>query len=129
MISRIVLSTIVVGALAKVAVVYGAFVLVKPDFQSRSEKYLALKGDIPSQKHVASCYSHGGCPGYAPAPVIGCAWRQVIVNETGRAADAVREAEEACRSVSPSLSRAVAEARYDIGSRIAEIRSNLRAAH
>jgi hypothetical protein len=122
MLRNFAMPALVVGALSYLVLGYGGYRLLKPTSESQFEMEHAFEGDIPSQKHAATCYTQGHCIGFVQAPVIGCAWRQVIVDETGHDPAAEREAEEACRAVSPTLSRAVAEAKRDIESRIAQVK-------
>ena len=129
MLKTFILPTLVVGALSYGVLGYGGYRLLMPSTETDLELQHALEGDIPAQKHTASCYSHGPCSGFAQAPVIGCAWRQVIAEETGHAADAEHELEEACRDLGPSLAPVIADAKRDIESRLALAKLRAHAAH
>jgi hypothetical protein len=129
MLRNFVLPALVVGALSYGVFGYGGYRLLMPTTETEFELQHALEGDIQAQKHTAFCYSQGPCSGFAQAPVIGCAWRQVIAEETGHAAEAEQELEEACRDLSPSLAPVIADARRDIESRLALAKMRTHATH
>ena len=122
MLRNFILPALVVGALSYGVIGYGGYSLLKPTTEAQFEMESALAGDIPAQKHAAGCYSNGHCAGLVQAPVIGCAWRRIIADETGHDAVAEREAEEACRVIGPDLSRTVMDAKREIEARMAQVK-------
>ena len=122
MLRNFALPAIAVGVMAYGVFGYGGYRLLKPTTEAQVEMVHAFEGDIAAQKHAASCYSQGHCPGMAQAPVIGCAWRRIIADETGHAPDAERDAAEACASLGPALEPVVREAKRDIESRMAQVK-------
>ncbi len=117
MLRILLIPALAVGALFYVVVGYGGYLLLRPVTAAQSQIEHAWAGDVSAQKHVAGCYTQGGCPDMTAAPVLGCAWRQVILEET-READARLEAEAACGRIDPALSSVVAEAKREVQSRI-----------
>lgn len=45
----------------------------------------AYAGNLTSQRHLASCYATGCTPDFAVEPILACAWRQIITEETSPA--------------------------------------------
>jgi len=62
---------------------------------------------LDEQRHIAECY-RVKCGHVGVAPILACAWRELIVEETGRSSPVdITAAEEACRALSPG-ERAIA---------------------
>jgi hypothetical protein len=62
---------------------------------------------LDEQRHIAECY-RVKCGHVGVAPILACAWRELIVEETGRSSLVdVTAAEEACLGLSPQ-ERAIA---------------------
>ncbi len=62
---------------------------------------------LEEQRHLAECY-RVKCGHVGVSPILACAWRELIVEETGRSSPVdVTAAEEACRGLSPQ-ERAIA---------------------
>ena len=69
---------------------------------------------LAEQRHMAKCYQ-ARCGHVSPSPVLACAWRQLIVDETGGSlAGDVVAAENACRGLSHSERAIVQRAEEDI---------------
>ena len=77
---------------------------------------LAYAGDVKAGRQVAACYREG-CRGVRKAPVLGCAWATIVVQEQGAAPDAADAAaeRESCASVPaeerPILQKALSDIR------------------
>ena len=111
------------------AVGYGGFLLLRPMTATQTTIEHAWAGDIPAQQHVALCYAKGRCADLGYAPVLGCAWRQIVVEQTGNDSRAKRDAEEACGVIDPSLSSTVSDAKDDILARLSRARQMADASH
>jgi hypothetical protein len=56
---------------------------------------------LDEQRHMAECY-RVRCGHVGASPVLACAWRELVVEETARSSPVdVTAAEEACRGLSP----------------------------
>jgi len=77
---------------------------------TQAERNHAISADIPAQRHLADCY-RDGCVDHRRSPLLGCAWRLVIVEETHRAED-LSEAAKDCGELAEK-DRAAAERARD----------------
>jgi hypothetical protein len=60
----------------------------------------AYAGDVPAQRHLASCYMTG-CPRVAHDPAFACAWRKIIAAEVKRLSpDDIKATRSACGRLS-----------------------------
>ena len=60
---------------------------------------------LDEQRHMAECY-RVKCGHVGASPVLACAWRELVVEETARSSPVdVTAAEEACRGLSPGSAR------------------------
>jgi len=56
---------------------------------------------LDEQRHMAECY-RARCGHVGASPVLACAWRELVVEETARSSPVdVTAADEACRGLSP----------------------------
>lgn len=53
----------------------------------RADRDHSLAADLASQRRMAECY-RSGCSGISVSPILGCAWRLVILEETHAPDDA-----------------------------------------
>jgi hypothetical protein len=69
---------------------------------------------LAEQRHMAECYQ-ARCGHVSSSPVLACAWRQLILHETGGSlSEDVVAAENACRGLSPFEHAIVERAEEDI---------------
>jgi hypothetical protein len=65
---------------------------------------------VAAHRHLAACY-RDGCRDILRSPVLGCAWRLVVVVETAEAADDVAAAKADCGILSEGDRRKAEEAK------------------
>lgn len=92
--ARLLLVPILLASLLSVILASGALKVFSRGQHVRSDRDHALAADIEHQRQMAECYRIG-CPGTNVSPVIGCAWRLAILEET-HAADDSRKADSDC---------------------------------
>jgi hypothetical protein len=79
---------------------------------------LAYSGHVEMQRHLAKCYEVG-CPETPSSPVLACAWRDIIVQETNRASlKDIAEAERVCGLLSTKDKTTLEQVEADIRVRI-----------
>ena len=62
---------------------------------------MAYSGNLDDQRHIASCYEVG-CRDVIATPILACAWREIILEETNRSSDQdVSAANRDCERISP----------------------------
>ena len=79
---------------------------------------MTYSGDIEDQRHMASCYE-SGCHGMVATPILACAWREVILEETNRSlASDVAASDKACGQISADQNSILERAETDIRARL-----------
>ena len=72
-------------------------------------------GNLTAQRRLASCYAKGCPPNFAPEPVLACAWREIITQETNRASRQDLSAQhKACSQISVTDRDVLSSAEDDI---------------
>ena len=75
---------------------------------------LAYSGHVEMQRHLAKCYEVG-CPEALFSPVLACAWRDIIVEETSRTSPGdIAEAKRVCGRLSAKDKATLEQVEADI---------------
>ena len=84
---------------------------------------LIYTGDLKAQRQLASCYESIGCPEASYSMVLACAWREIIVEESGILPSSdIAAAKKTCDHLSINERHTVE--RFEV-----EIRARLRQSH
>lgn len=88
-------------------------------------------GNLTAQRRLASCYAKGCPPKFEPEPVLACAWREIVAQETNRASRQDRSAQhKACSQISVTDRNILSSAEDDIRFRMSRVeQTKLRPKH
>ena len=91
----------------------------------------AEAGNLVAQHRLASCYARGCPPNFIREPVLACAWREIIAQETKRASRQDLSAQhKACSQISVTDRNVLSSAEEDIRFRMRRVQqTKLRPKH
>ena len=79
---------------------------------------MTFSGNLDDQRHMASCYD-AGCRDVIATPILACAWREVILEESHRSSTRdITAAAESCQKISKTDRQILKRAETDIRARL-----------
>ena len=79
-------------------------------------------GNLTAQRRLASCYATGCPPNFVSEPVLACAWREIIIQETKRPSRQDLSAQhKACNQISKTDRNVLSSAEDEIRLRMSRV--------